>query len=715
MKRFLCSLLLACLAFTANATHIVGGEIYYDYLGNNNYQVTLKVYRDCINGQAPYDNPAYVGVFDQAGNLLQTLSLPFPGSTQIPVNMNNPCYLPPANVCVEEAVYTGMANLPPIPGGYYLTYQRCCRNQTILNLNNPLNVGSTYVCHIPDPSLAVGNSSPRFINLPPLFLCNNVPFIFDHSAIDPDGDSLVYHICDPYDGASSSNPQPNPPSGPPYFPVPWLSPYSTNYPISSNPAFAINYQSGMLTGTPNQIGNWVFCICVEEWRNGQLLDEDRRDYQLNVMNCPNATVTSIPSQTTFCFGYTVNFLNNSVNANTYHWDFGDPNSTADTSNAQFPTWTYSDSGTYNVMLICNPGLPCADTGYTTFYIYPQLAPSFNPPPGQCITSNNFSFNAGGAFMGNGTFNWNFTLAATPSTSTQQNPSNIVFNSTGWHPVTLTVSENNCTASYTDSVYVYPPPQALFNANPQAGCPPLQVNFQDASVFGNATAIYSWDFGDGTYSNLPSPSHIYIQPGTYTVTLMLITTNGCVDTVVYSLPNLVTVYPVPTALYSADPLVTSIFDPDVTFTDLSSNNVSCVLYFGDGDSSSNCSAVHTYQQYGIYHSYQVVENSYGCKARYYIDIEIKPEFRFFIPNAFTPTGNGLNDVFMPKIMGVRDYHFMIFDRWGQLFFETDDINTGWDGTFKGNKCQEDVYVWKITCVDLPEQMDHTYVGHVSLIR
>src|ERR1051326_2723517 len=110
MKRFLCSLLLACLAFTANATHIVGGEIYYDYLGNNNYQVTLKVYRDCINGQAPYDNPAYVGVFDQAGNLLQTLSLPFPGSTQIPVNMNNPCYLPPANVCVEEAVYTGMAN-----------------------------------------------------------------------------------------------------------------------------------------------------------------------------------------------------------------------------------------------------------------------------------------------------------------------------------------------------------------------------------------------------------------------------------------------------------------------------------------------------------------------------------------------------------------------------------------------------------------------------
>jgi gliding motility-associated-like protein len=141
----------------------------------------------------------------------------------------------------------------------------------------------------------------------------------------------------------------------------------------------------------------------------------------------------------------------------------------------------------------------------------------------------------------------------------------------------------------------------------------------------------------------------------------------------------------------------------------------MLYFGDGNSSANCNAVYAYQDYGIYHTWQEVENSYGCKARYYLDIEIRPEFRFFIPNAFTPTGNGLNDVFMPKIMGVRNYKFMIFDRWGQLFFETDDIHTGWDGTFKNQKCQEDVYIWKVSCIDLPEEQEHTWVGHVSLIR
>ena len=278
MKRFFACLVVIVLSVTAKATHIVGGEIYYDYLGNNNYQITLKVYRDCINGQAPYDNPAYVGVYDQNSVLLQTLSLTFPGSQQMPIAINNPCYLPPANVCVEEAIYVTTANLPPIAGGYTLVYQRCCRNLTILNLVNPLNVGSTYNCHIPDPSVVTGNSSPRFTNLPPLFMCANVPFVFDHSATDPDGDSLVYRLCDPYDGADPSNPQPNPPAGPPYNPVPWLNPFSTNYPMASSPAMAVNYQTGLLTGTPTQIGNWVFAVCVEEWRNGQLISEGRRDY-----------------------------------------------------------------------------------------------------------------------------------------------------------------------------------------------------------------------------------------------------------------------------------------------------------------------------------------------------------------------------------------------------------------------------------------------------
>ncbi|HEU4718381.1 MAG TPA: T9SS type B sorting domain-containing protein, partial [Bacteroidia bacterium] len=112
---------------------------------------------------------------------------------------------------------------------------------------------------------------------------------------------------------------------------------------------------------------------------------------------------------------------------------------------------------------------------------------------------------------------------------------------------------------------------------------------------------------------------------------------------------------------------------------------------------------------------IVYNQYGCSDTAVIPIEVRPEFRFFIPNTFTPNGDGLNDIFMPAIMGVDNYHFMIFDRWGNLIFETSDTFQGWDGRYKGNKCQEDVYVWKIDFTNVVDESNQELIGHVNLIR
>ncbi len=714
------SVLLLCLQ--SFATHIVGGEIYYDHLGGNNYKITLKVYRDCYNGQAPYDNPAYIGVFDSNGNLLDTLSLPFPGSTVLPVTLNSPCFIPPTNICVEEAIYSIVTNLPPITGGYTLAYQRCCRNQTILNLVNPGAVGATYIETIPDPALAAVNSSPRFKNFPPIFLCAGNPLNFDHSAIDPDGDVLVYKLCDPFDGASQAIPQPIPPAGPPYAFVPFQSPYSGTYPMSSSPAIAVNPSTGMLTGTPNMIGQWVVGVCCEEWRGNQLIGIHRRDFQFNVTNCPPVPIASIPSQTTFCFGMTVNFQNYSVNATTYHWDFGVSSLTNDTSNLFQPTYTYAQPGTYTVTLIANPGTPCADTNVTVFQIYPLLAPTFVPPPPQCFVGNSFNFTAGGSFVGGNTstFLWNFGVNATPQTSSQQNPNGITFNAPGTYTVSLTVSENNCTKTYIDTVLVLPMPVVNFNALPQDGCVPFTVQFTDSSVTGAAVVTYTWDFGDGSpVSNAQNPVHTYTQPGTYNVTLTLVVSNGCTGTYSITIPNMITVHPKPTAFFTANPTETTIFNPDITFTDGSSGGVSCILYFGDGGFSNNCSTVHTYTNWGTFDPYQVVTNQWGCKDTFRLSIIIHPEFRFWIPNAFTVNGDGLNDVFKPVVIGVQDYHFYIFDRWGNQIFHTDDTNAGWDGRVQGGKsgevAQEDVYVWLAEFVDLEQFRQHKITGHVSLIK
>src|SRR5256885_8164627 len=95
------------------ASHIVGGEIYYHCLGNNNYLITLKVYRDCFNGIPPLDNPAYFGIFNGSGGLVQNPAIPLGVDSMIPISANNPCLIVPPNICVEEGTYQFSVTLPP--------------------------------------------------------------------------------------------------------------------------------------------------------------------------------------------------------------------------------------------------------------------------------------------------------------------------------------------------------------------------------------------------------------------------------------------------------------------------------------------------------------------------------------------------------------------------------------------------------------------------
>lgn len=724
LKRFLILCFLMTLSLKNFATHIVGGEIYYDNLGGNNYRITLKVYRDCFNGVPLLDAPACIFIFNSAGTFIDSIEIPRPPAVILPTTINNPCFSPPTNICVEEGIYQSVINLPPIPGGYNLTYQRCCRNGTILNLVLPGDVGSTYMAHIPDNTIAPGNSSPRFTNFPPIFLCAGVPLFFDHSATDPDGDSLYYELCDPYTGLSPTCPTlgttapgvgagcPTIGSPPPFAFVPWQTPYNASYPLSSSPALAVNPTTGLMTGTPNMVGQWVVGVCVSEYRNGILIDVNKRDFQFNVVNCPGLPVASIPLQTTFCFGYNVNFTQASVNAFTYHWDFGDPSTSLDTSNLVNPSWTYADSGTYQVMLIINPGSMCADTQTNVFYIYPLLNPTFSPPPGECIYENSFDFAGAGAYMGNGTFTWNFGANATPSTSSGLNQTNVVYNAVGTYPVTFTVNENGCTETYTANVDVYPKPIADYTLASPIACDLQPVLFLNGST-GDTPLSYYWTFGDGGTASGQNPYHTYPAVGTYPTSLIVSTTHGCKDT--FALPSPVDVFPSPTAGVDATPTDTSIFYPDVTVFDLSVGGIDCDIYWGDGTSSTNCDTMHSYTAPGTYTIMQVVTNASGCIDTAYIEVVIRPEFLFWIPNAFTPNGNGLNDVFKPKLIGVHNYSFLIFDRWGEKIFETNNEEVGWNGYFKGRLCTNDVFVYKINFRDDVENLDHQYIGRVTLVR
>ncbi|MCF8461232.1 MAG: PKD domain-containing protein, partial [Flavobacteriales bacterium] len=395
MKKLLFVLILIVFGAIkqASATHIVGGELVYRHLGGSQYAVTLIIYRDCLSGQAAFDNPASIGVFRSNGTLVQTLSFALDSVVTLQSTINSSCVTAPNNVCTEAGYYTDIVTLPPVVGGYTLSYQRCCRNAVIQNIQTPGDVGATYVATIPGSESSPNNSSPYWNNLPPLYVCANLPWQFNHSAFDADGDSLVYSLCTPYQGASTTAPQPSPPSTPPYLPILWEPPYGPSDMMGGTVPLTINPSTGQINATPNAQGTYVIGLCVREYRNGVLLGETARGIQVNVVNCqapvamPDDLNEILPNSFINCTELVQFNASNSSGFN-ISWNFGDPTTTLDQSTLQNPSWTYPGPGTYDLTLIVfnptNPNDPlCTDTVIQQVLVQDTVIPDAGPDVATC--------------------------------------------------------------------------------------------------------------------------------------------------------------------------------------------------------------------------------------------------------------------------------------------------------------------------------------------
>jgi hypothetical protein len=293
-KKFMRNILIAIFisqSYLSFAAHLVGGEISYMCIGpsanGNSYQINLTLYRDCNSLGAPFDAQASIAIYGgpNQNTLITTLSVAHGPVVNIPAVVANPCLQTPPNVCTEKTSYTTNTTLPVVTHGYTIVYQRCCRNNTITNVANSGTWGNSYFIKIP-PQDTVCNSSARFNQDPPIVMCKDDSLNVDFSVNELDGDSVFYSLCQPLHGASQNSPAPNPPSAPPYNTVPYVFPYSSTYPMPSNPQIGVNSSTGILSGTPIGTGQYVFAVCAEEYdSNGVLLSTLRRDYQFNVVNC----------------------------------------------------------------------------------------------------------------------------------------------------------------------------------------------------------------------------------------------------------------------------------------------------------------------------------------------------------------------------------------------------------------------------------------------
>ncbi len=289
------------------------------------------------------------------------------------------------------------------------------------------------------------------------------------------------------------------------------------------------------------------------------------------------------------------------------------------------------------------------------------------------------------------------------------------NPTSTQTYTVQVTDNCGTPSESNQVLVYvnPKPNAAFAPFPVEGCPDLSVNFTLPPAFVPIVS-HSWNFGDGSTSMLGEQTHIYTNPGVYSVSHSVISDQGC--TAVQIAPASVFVFDEPIADFLVSTENPTMINPNVSFTDLSIDPVFWSWNFGDGDISSDQNPNHMYGDTGVYIVQLIVHNSKMCYDTIYKPIRIKDEFSIYFPNAFTPNDDGVNEQFKPLAVGIKEFKMLILDRWGLVIYSTSDLEKGWNGTMNttGKECQMDTYVYMAIATG-ENGKKKEFIGHVSLVR
>ena len=277
-------------------------------------------------------------------------------------------------------------------------------------------------------------------------------------------------------------------------------------------------------------------------------------------------------------------------------------------------------------------------------------------------------------------------------------------------------ENICGQQQAASTFinVFLPPAAAIFANGASGCDRIDVGFgynyvpTDYNLEGVAWTI------NGQYYDMADPSVTYTYSSLVPATAHLTFSNGC--TFDYSDELVVEVFESPEAnfYFNPDPAI----QHEVTeFVDISHGNPKLWEWYLEGEYISDEERPsHIFEETGEYWVQQIIFNEYGCSDTMDHWVEVIGTFTVYVPNAFTPDGNNLNNTFKPVMIDVvpDNYEFLIFNRWGEIIYKTNDLEGDWDGTFQGETVADGVYIWKVIVTD-NVGLEHEYVGNVTLLR
>ncbi len=746
-------LLVLCFLtfYTAKASHIVGGDIFYECLGPSlsdptrmDYRITVKIYLNCNNqSMDDFSDPAPITIYRGNGaiyDFIRNDSVPLLSQADIPPD-NNPCLTLPPDVCVKQGIYQYEVSLPISTESYHVTYQRCCRNASISNIVEPDRIGATYTIEITPSSQMLCNNSPTFNNFPPIIICAGFPIDFDHSATDAEGDQLVYELCGTLEGAGPEGAfepgdplgcngfMPNPSCPPPYEPVEYTVPvYDALNPMGGNPQVTIDANTGLITGTPEILGQYVVGICVSEYRNGELLSVIQRDFQFNVAFCEPLIFADmvadevVPEERLYifnrCDNSTIVFDNLSVQEdqiNSYYWNFD-----LNTQSIEFTTkdvqTPFPGPGTYNGYLILNQEAQlCSDTAYIEVNIFPDVDADFEFVYDTCVAGP-VEFTDLSVTDADSIVQWDWEFGD-QFTSSEQNPIYRYIDASNYLVSLLVTDDNGCQDRVEKTVNWFPaPPIIIVDPSTFRSCPPEEVVFTNLSSPINDDYDVLWDFGDGMTSTELNPSYVYTSTGVYDISLSITSPIGCMIDTTFS--EWIRVFPVPTAAFSFTPDFATNFEPTVDFIDESIDAVWWGWDFGNGGFAYEQNPSYVFPDTGWQEIQLVITNEFGCLDTAYRQLDVIPMIRYFLPNAFTPNDDGLNELFVAQgfFRGINQFDLQIWNRWGEAIFSSTSPDIGWNGKHQnvGKMSPNGVYIYQISFLG-PRGKPYNFRGFATLIR
>jgi gliding motility-associated-like protein len=487
-------------------------------------------------------------------------------------------------------------------------------------------------------------------------------------------------------------------------------------------AYNWNYGDGAVSSTADSIHSHVFTNTTSF-----LIEYDITMIASTTLGCTDTAMTSvqvIPNlEADFewvddgCHPLPVNFENQSEGALGYQWIFSD--GAIDT--IMDPEHTFYNYGitdeVFSITLVASSYFGCADTISQEITVFPLPNAEFVVTPVIQVFPDATVEILDNSVAGTATYSWDFgdgNLADTAGVNSH------TYETWGTYQISLLIDNGHCFDQVVQNIEILaPPPVADFDGGGN-GCAPVTIAFENLSLYGTN---YLWNFGDGGVSMNQEPVYTYYIPGTYTVSL-LVTGPGGNEIAVHD--TVVHVYPNSTAYFTANPEVVNTGDP-VYFYNLSNQADEFTWIFGDGNTSNETSPIHVYQSVGTFDVTLIANNEYNCPDTLTVDDAVLVDIGGYIgfPNAFTPDPTGSsggaydptrlnNDVFFPVFAGVEEFQLQIYNRWGELLFESQDVNVGWDGYYRGQMAQQGVYVWRAQ-VTFTDGKQVIRAGDLTLLR